>query len=62
MLKSIGIAANQPFSPDEKTRAILDAAAKTGYKMSRVTGFEKVSPARTSGFTRIGAGSIPSTI
>ncbi len=41
MLKSIGIAANQPFSPDEKTRAILDAAAKTGYKMSRVTGFEK---------------------
>jgi hypothetical protein len=41
MLEGIGIAANRPFAPDEKTRAILDAAAKTAYKTSRVIGFEK---------------------
>jgi hypothetical protein len=40
MLAGIGIAANQPFKPDDKTRAILEAAAKTAYKMSRVIGFE----------------------
>lgn len=40
MLAAIGIVKNQPFSPDEKTRAILDRAAKTAYKMSRVIGFE----------------------
>jgi hypothetical protein len=41
MLASIGIAKGQPFTPDAKTRAILDHAAKTAYKMSRVIGFEE---------------------
>jgi len=36
MLAAIGIVKGQPFNPDAKTRAILDDAAKTGYKMSRV--------------------------
>ena len=40
MLRGIGIAAGKPFQPDAKTKAILDAAAKTGYKTSRVIGFE----------------------
>ena len=40
MLEGIGIATDQPFKPDNRTRAILDAAAKTGYKMSRVIGLE----------------------
>lgn len=40
MLASISIIKGQPFSPDEKTRTILDEAAKTGYKMSRVIGFK----------------------
>lgn len=38
MLASLGIIKGQPFSPDAKRRAILDDAAKTGYKMSRVIG------------------------
>ena len=41
MLASIGIAKGRPFEPDVKTRAILDHAAKTAYKMSRVIGFEE---------------------
>jgi hypothetical protein len=36
MLASIGIIKGQPFNPDAKAKAMLDAAAKTGYKMSRV--------------------------
>ena len=40
MLASIGIVKGQPFNPDPATRKILDDAAKTGYKMSRVIGFE----------------------
>ncbi len=36
MLATLGIVKGQPFNPDAKTRAILDSAAKTGYKMSRV--------------------------
>jgi Protein of unknown function (DUF1214) len=40
MLASLGIVKGKPFAPDDKTRAILDKAAKTGYKMSRVIGFE----------------------
>jgi len=40
MLAAIGIVADRPFTPDAKTRAILDTAAKTAYKMSRVIGFE----------------------
>jgi hypothetical protein len=40
MLASIGIVKGKPFTPDADTRVILDRAAKTGYKMSRVIGFE----------------------
>jgi hypothetical protein len=39
-LAAIGIIKDKPFSPDANTRKILDDAAKTGYKMSRVIGFE----------------------
>jgi hypothetical protein len=41
MLASIGIVKGQPFTPDAHTREILDEAAKTGYKTSRVIGFEE---------------------
>src|SRR4029077_14487680 len=37
----IGVVKAQPFTPDAHTREILDQAAKTGYKMSRVIGFEE---------------------
>ena len=40
MLASIGIVKGQPFKPDAATRAILDRAAQTAYKMSRVIGFQ----------------------
>lgn len=40
MLATLGIVNGQPFTPDAKRRAILDDAAKTGYKMSRVVGFQ----------------------
>jgi hypothetical protein len=42
MLASIGIVKGQPFAPDARMREILDRAAKTAYKMSRVVGFEEV--------------------
>jgi len=35
MLASIGIVKGQPFEPDEKTRAMLDRAALTAFKMSK---------------------------
>lgn len=41
MLAAIGIIKGQSFNPDAKTRAILDQAAKTGYKMSRVIGYQE---------------------
>ena len=41
MLAAIGIVQGQPFNPDAATRAILDRAAKTAYKTSRVIGFEE---------------------
>jgi hypothetical protein len=41
MLAAIGIIKDQPFAPDAHTRAILDQAARTGYKTSRVIGFEE---------------------
>jgi hypothetical protein len=41
MLASIGIVKGQPFEPDAATRAILDRAAKTAYKVSRVIGVEE---------------------
>jgi hypothetical protein len=40
MLAAIGIVKDQPFSPDAHAQQILDRAAKTAYKMSRVIGFE----------------------
>ncbi|MCY1427881.1 hypothetical protein D9M71_437470 [compost metagenome] len=40
MLAGIGIAANQPFEPDARTRQLLDAAARAGYKTSRAIGFQ----------------------
>ena len=47
MLASIGIVRGQPFTPDAATRAILDRAARTAYKMSRVIGFEEVVSGRS---------------
>lgn len=41
MFAAIGIVKGEPFNPDATTRSILDKAAKTAYKMSRVIGFEK---------------------
>jgi len=40
MLATLGIVKGQPFNPDAHTREILEDAAKTGYKMSRVVGFQ----------------------
>jgi hypothetical protein len=47
MLASIGIVKGQPFSPDTHVRTILDLAAKTAYKTSRVIGFEQVVGGRS---------------
>ena len=47
MLASIGIIKGQPFNPDAKTRAILDRAAKTAYKMSRVIGTQDTVSGRS---------------
>jgi len=41
MLASIGIVKGTPFKPDTDARAILDRAAKTAYRMSRVIGREE---------------------
>lgn len=40
MRAGLGIVADRPFKSDDRTRAILDAAAKTAYKMTRVIGLE----------------------
>ena len=45
MLAGIGIVKGQPFAPDERTRMILDNAAKTAFKTSRVLNFD-VLPTR----------------
>jgi len=42
MLAAIGIVKGKPFTPDAHAREILDRAAKTAYKTSRVIGFEDV--------------------
>jgi hypothetical protein len=42
MLATIGIIKGPPFTPDAHTQEILDRAAKTAYKTSRVIGFEEV--------------------
>jgi len=41
MLAALGIVKGQPFEPDTHTRRILDQAAKTAYKMSRVIAFRE---------------------
>jgi hypothetical protein len=44
ILASVGIVKGQPFNPDAKTKSILNSAATTAYKMSRVIGLsEQVS-------------------
>ena len=47
MLASIGIIKGKPFNPDAKTKAILDRAAKTAYKMSRVIGSDETVSGRS---------------
>jgi hypothetical protein len=47
MLASIGIVKDQPFNPDAHTRAILDRAAKTAYRMTRVVGTEDAVSGRS---------------
>ncbi len=47
MLAAIGIVKGEPFTPDAHTREILDRAAKTAYKTSRVIGFEEVLSGRS---------------
>lgn len=47
MLAGIGIVQGQPFNPDAHTQAILDCAAKTAYKMSRVIGFQETVSGRS---------------
>jgi hypothetical protein len=41
ILASVGLIEGQSFEPDDETRAILDAAATTAYKMSRVIGLSE---------------------
>jgi hypothetical protein len=47
MLAALGIVKGQPFTPDARTRDILDKAARTAYKMSRVVGFEDTVSGRS---------------
>jgi hypothetical protein len=47
MLAAIGIVKGQPFNPDAHTRAILDRAARTAYKISRVIGFQETVSGRS---------------
>jgi hypothetical protein len=46
ILASAGLVAGRPFEPDDDTKAILNAAAKTGYKMSRAIGFAPAAGGR----------------
>ena len=41
LLANVGLIKGQPFESDPEQRAILQAAAETGYKMSRVIGFSE---------------------
>jgi len=41
MLASLGVEKGKRFNPNAHTRNILDQAAKTAYKMSRVVGFQQ---------------------
>lgn len=42
MLGALGIVKGKPFNPGADARTILDLAAKTAYKTSRVIGFEEI--------------------
>ena len=42
MLAGVGIIQGKPFMPDARTKQILDDAATTAYKMSRVIGMESM--------------------
>lgn len=46
-LAAIGIIKGQPFNLDKHSRKILDLAARTGYKMSRVIGFQETVGGRS---------------
>jgi hypothetical protein len=39
MLATIGVVKGQPFNPDARTRAILDKAAQTAWKMGKVVAY-----------------------
>ena len=45
MLAAIGIVKGQPFKPDDRTKAILNEAAKTAFKTSKVLAFD-IFPAK----------------
>ena len=47
MLAAIGIVKGEPFTPDAHKREILDRAAKTAYKTSRLIGFEEIVGGRS---------------
>ncbi len=47
LLPALGIVKDQPFTPDTRTHEILDLAARTGYRMSRVIGFEDAVSGRS---------------
>jgi hypothetical protein len=47
MLATLGIVKGQPFAPDAHARELFDLAAKTGYKTSRVIGFEEAVGGRS---------------
>jgi hypothetical protein len=47
MLASLGIVKGQSFTPDAATRTMLDRAAKTAYKTSRVIGVQEVVNGRS---------------
>jgi hypothetical protein len=50
MLASLGIVKGEPFQPEPHDRAILDRAAKSAYKMSRVLAFQEMVSGRSFRF------------
>jgi hypothetical protein len=47
MLAGLGIIKGEPFQPEDHMRGILDRAAKSAYKMSRVIAFDEVVSGRS---------------
>lgn len=47
MLAGLGIVKGEPFEPDARVRGILDRAARTAYRMSRVIAFDEVVSGRS---------------